>query len=54
MVDSWSSDGMNVTKEKQAELAEAIGDAPLYVMVNLIAQQVSRLNADVAFTKTIR
>jgi hypothetical protein len=37
---------MNVTKEKQAELAEAIGDAPLFVLVNLVFQQVSRIDGD--------
>lgn len=33
-------DGFNVTAERQQELREAIGDAPLYVLANLLAQQV--------------
>lgn len=33
-------EGFNVTQERQHELAEAIGDAPLFVLVNLLAQQL--------------
>ena len=32
--------GHNVTEDRQSELAEAIGDAPFIVMLNLIAQQL--------------
>ena len=33
-------EGLNVAKEKQSELAEAIGDAPLFILANLVAQQL--------------
>jgi hypothetical protein len=33
-------EGLSVTEERQHELREAIGDAPLYVLVNLISQQL--------------
>lgn len=33
-------DGFNVTTERQQELREAIGDAPIYVLGNLLAQQL--------------
>ncbi|KAL7409149.1 hypothetical protein BDY24DRAFT_404117 [Mrakia frigida] len=33
-------EGLNVAKERQLELAEAIGDAPLFVLVNLLSQQL--------------
>lgn len=36
-------EGFNVTAERQKELAEAIGDAPLFVLVNLIVQQVRQV-----------
>jgi len=32
--------GMSVTEQRQEELREAIGDAPLYILLNLIAQEL--------------
>jgi hypothetical protein len=48
-------EGFNVTAERQKELAEAIGDAPLFVLVNLIVQQVRRapLSSEPATARTV-
>lgn len=45
-------EGMNVTAARRAELGEAIGDAPLYVLGDLLIQQV-RVVLQLALTKTL-